>query len=756
MRNPFRTLLLLIILVLGVQSAAAYGQDIKKLEIDSPADTAYTPYRLQIIKEYNYDKKDWRLNQTGQILTPYDSTTGFAEVVMVGLHDHYRNQLVNFDVIRHPGLKLLRPAAVRLKVQAWKIYYDRLKKHKMIFGAGSLRDTAWAFRLDPYTGDREKKFLMTGEDKTGDGQWTPQIRLFLFEDFDYDGRKEAVIYVNRVRDSGFRTLFCLEPETSSLEWSLPIASIPRYHIYSTRDSLNPGIIFAAHGPRQGATDPNFSDLYEYLTIIDNNGELVYNRVIGLSMEGMDFCRSESEDCFYLTHDIDPVSHDSVLILESKGILRSTLSPSFRLSKVSSDGLISASIPLDVEPARIRMIPGFEGNRPIIQMYAKDFRFRHYDTQLKLLGISDPVPSIYFLDTLNTPGVPPALVYSSGLYSTDFDLLAGGRFFKGMTPLTYAEDGTVSTWFASDGSYTGIFKIEKRTLPELLSIFYVKNKIYVLMALSGLLVGLLLTNYYRRRTRRNLALISDQKRELEATHRKLRKAQAKIVAQEKFHQARDIAGGFAHEIRNALSPARNGLTKLLRLDSDQLNPERVDKLGKLSYKAVARAVDITRMISQYTRLEEIKAPEAVNMRAIIDEVGHAYSEILAEKNIRLDISRENIPPVRGNTEQFRIVIENLITNAIDAVADVDNPEIAVRWRREDRGVVIEVSDNGAGMPPQDIDRIFDFFYSTKPDRGTGIGLAMVKKIVEMYDGAISVTSAPGSGSIFTLSLPVFSG
>jgi signal transduction histidine kinase len=65
--------------------------------------------------------------------------------------------------------------------------------------------------------------------------------------------------------------------------------------------------------------------------------------------------------------------------------------------------------------------------------------------------------------------------------------------------------------------------------------------------------------------------------------------------------------------------------------------------------------------------------------------------------------------------------------------------------------LDFNDNGAGIPRENLQRVFDAFYSTKPDNGTGIGLAMAKKIIEMYDGEISVSSDHGKGTTFSLKL-----
>ena len=81
-------------------------------------------------------------------------------------------------------------------------------------------------------------------------------------------------------------------------------------------------------------------------------------------------------------------------------------------------------------------------------------------------------------------------------------------------------------------------------------------------------------------------------------------------------------------------------------------------------------------------------------------------------------------------------------------------VACRYEQEANELVIEVIDNGAGIPPSMMNHMFELFHSTKGNRGTGIGLAVAKKIVEEHDGTISVKSALGAGSTFTVRLPVY--
>ena len=261
-----------------------------------------------------------------------------------------------------------------------------------------------------------------------------------------------------------------------------------------------------------------------------------------------------------------------------------------------------------------------------------------------------------------------------------------------------------------------------------------------MLISGLVVGMLVMNFYRYKTKRNLVTIRDQKMELDKTYLKLKEAQAKIVAQEKYRQAQDIAGGFAHEIRNALSPARHALSKLIETDSRAIaDPAIIQKLSRFSDRAVERALKLTRAISQYTKIEDIHNPEAVDLKAVIEKILEMNHHRIKSQKVKINVAVGFRVIVMANTDQLRIVFNNLLLNSLDALTDTENPDILIETHVDGQNVEVTFRDNGSGITPDSLERIFDVFYSTKPSGGTGIGLTMVKKIIESYGGSISVDS-----------------
>jgi two-component system, NtrC family, sensor kinase len=116
-----------------------------------------------------------------------------------------------------------------------------------------------------------------------------------------------------------------------------------------------------------------------------------------------------------------------------------------------------------------------------------------------------------------------------------------------------------------------------------------------------------------------------------------------------------------------------------------------------------------------------------------------------------IHEKNLPPVHGDEQMLKQVFVNLILNAIDALPPKGLIKISTRKRPEDGYVVIEVNDNGSGIPEHLQSQIFDPFYTTK-SKGTGLGLSVSLGIVKRLGGYIKVKSKPGEGTTFTVLLP----
>src|ERR1039457_7276744 len=129
--------------------------------------------------------------------------------------------------------------------------------------------------------------------------------------------------------------------------------------------------------------------------------------------------------------------------------------------------------------------------------------------------------------------------------------------------------------------------------------------------------------------------------------------------------------------------------------------------------------------------------------------------LANVTVNADLA-DNLPAVRCDSSQIQQVVLNLVLNGAEATHSREERRLAVRTRRAQNGAAgtLSVQDNGEGVRPENLSRIFDPFFTTKPEgKGVGLGLAVSYGIVEAHGGDIAVTSKPGEGATFTVTLPV---
>ncbi|MCU9846878.1 ATP-binding protein [Defluviimonas sp. WL0024] len=219
----------------------------------------------------------------------------------------------------------------------------------------------------------------------------------------------------------------------------------------------------------------------------------------------------------------------------------------------------------------------------------------------------------------------------------------------------------------------------------------------------------------------------------------------------------MAEMLAHEIKNPLA----GITGAAQLLSMNLGPEDIE----LADLIVAETRRIVKLLEQVEQFGNLRPPEAraVNIHDVLDRARRsAILGFAAHMTIQEDYD-PSLPPTRGDADQLLQVVLNLLKNAAEAAKGQPGTirirtfyDHALRLRRADGSgtslpLQIEVSDDGPGIPPEIAEAIFDPFVSGR-ENGTGLGLALVSKIVADHDGWITADSVPGR-TTFRLSLPV---
>jgi two-component system NtrC family sensor kinase len=216
----------------------------------------------------------------------------------------------------------------------------------------------------------------------------------------------------------------------------------------------------------------------------------------------------------------------------------------------------------------------------------------------------------------------------------------------------------------------------------------------------------------------------------------------------------LAAGVAHEINNpvAIINEKVGLMEdLLKVAKDNPYQDKFFKQTKVIKDSVKRVSEITHRLLGFARHLPMKT-ETIHLDALIKEVLGFLGREAEYRNIGIN---QHIPseiaPIEADKGQLQQVLLNILNNALAAVRDGGEINIAVAQQDEDR-VAISIADDGVGIAGEDLKRIFEPFFSTKGDKGTGLGLSITYGIVQKMGGHIEVESEPGQGTTFTIILP----
>jgi signal transduction histidine kinase len=243
---------------------------------------------------------------------------------------------------------------------------------------------------------------------------------------------------------------------------------------------------------------------------------------------------------------------------------------------------------------------------------------------------------------------------------------------------------------------------------------------------------------------------------EATRQAEERGRGLVIAQ-RLAATGTLASGIAHEINNPLGGMLNVALRLKQEEEGgRAKPDgsgaRVRYLGLL-IDGLTRIQEIVKRVLQFTPRHV--EPAVVPLLDLVRKAS-AFAEHRAKKG-KVAISIEGVDaPVLAEPGEMQQVFLNLLLNACDALSE-SGGRVAVRSRREDGRIVVDVADDGPGMSPEQLAHCFDLFFTTKePGKGTGLGLSVAHHIVEQHGGVLSAASTPGAGATFTVSLPIAGG
>jgi len=244
-------------------------------------------------------------------------------------------------------------------------------------------------------------------------------------------------------------------------------------------------------------------------------------------------------------------------------------------------------------------------------------------------------------------------------------------------------------------------------------------------------------------------IGELAREFEAMAGAIQERETKLVRSERLATVGQMASHITHEIRNPL--ASIGLNAELLADEFEASDSEARRLAEAIAAEVDRLTAITETYLKFVRMPRAeRCPE--DLAALVRSVVAFSTAELNRSDIRVELSAPtDLPEVMVDESQLRQAILNLVRNAREAMAGGGVLEISLE-RRSENWVSIRVGDTGPGIPPADLPRIFDPFFSTK-SKGTGLGLALVHQVTSAHAGRIDAFARPGGGVIFEIVLPI---
>ena len=213
---------------------------------------------------------------------------------------------------------------------------------------------------------------------------------------------------------------------------------------------------------------------------------------------------------------------------------------------------------------------------------------------------------------------------------------------------------------------------------------------------------------------------------------------------------EVARRLAHEIKNPLTPIQLSAERLQHKLAAKLGLADADMLKRSTQTIVNQVSALKNMVEafrQYARMPEPTRQE-LDFNDLVREVLMLYESLAGRLQVEL---APDLPRLVGDPAQLRQVIHNLLQNAEDALADAENPCIVVRTHAQAGGLCVTISDNGSGFPHELMQRIFEPYVTTKP-KGTGLGLVIVKKIIEEHGGSVEIANVAPHGARVTLNFP----
>jgi signal transduction histidine kinase len=280
-----------------------------------------------------------------------------------------------------------------------------------------------------------------------------------------------------------------------------------------------------------------------------------------------------------------------------------------------------------------------------------------------------------------------------------------------------------------------------------------QSMYLWETAAFVLAGMLHEDDLSRTDQDALMELENIQQELQARVAAQQAAESRLIQTTKLAAVGEMAAGVAHELNNPLTTVV-GFSELVLSSLPPGSPQRADL--ELVLKEARRARDVVRRLLDFSRQSETIRVKA-DLNEIVLDVLSLMQHLIQINGISIRTEFEvNLPWVMIDRNQMKQVFLNLLHNALNAMPDGGNLEINTsrKIRYGTQYIAVGIKDSGVGIPPENLPRIFEPFFTTRAGQGgTGLGLSVTYGIVSEHGGTIEAESTPGSGSIFTVFIPI---
>ncbi len=258
----------------------------------------------------------------------------------------------------------------------------------------------------------------------------------------------------------------------------------------------------------------------------------------------------------------------------------------------------------------------------------------------------------------------------------------------------------------------------------------------------------ISNYLRNTDQRLIQVLQEKNAELTLAYQKLQETQEELIRQERISLIGRMASTILHDMKNPMS-AISGYAQLIKMR--ELPKEKLASYADIIDREVKHFSSMAQELLAFARGEGKMKPINIEMNVFLKEIVESVLVKFQEHGMKLERNLNYKGNVYIDTSRIRRALENIISNAVEAMKEGDR--FTIETEQTDDKVKMKLIDTGHGMTEDVRERIFEEFFTYGKSTGTGLGMAICKRIIDDHNGTISVESMLGEGSIFTIELPI---